>query len=62
MFFSEPGRPLLLFFSEPGCNACDSILPDVGKWQREHAERLVIVPISRGKLEVNRASISFCVF
>ena len=49
------GQPILLFFSEPGCSACDTILPDVGTWQREHAERLVIVPISRGKAEVNRA-------
>jgi peroxiredoxin/uncharacterized membrane protein YphA (DoxX/SURF4 family) len=49
------GKPILLFFSEPGCGACDTILPDVGTWQREHAERLVVVPISRGKADANRA-------
>ena len=47
--------PVLLFFSEPGCGACETILPEVGTWQREHAERLVVAPISRGKVEVNRA-------
>ncbi|MEP7305880.1 MAG: MauE/DoxX family redox-associated membrane protein [Acidobacteriota bacterium] len=52
---SESGKGVLLFFSEPGCGACDAILPDVGRWQREHAERLVVVPISQGKADVNRA-------
>ena len=30
------GKPLLLFFSESGCSACDEILPDVGRWQRDY--------------------------
>src|SRR4030095_13332381 len=50
----DSGKPILLFFSEPGCSACDTIFPEVGTWQREHAERLLVVPISRGKIEVNR--------
>jgi uncharacterized membrane protein YphA (DoxX/SURF4 family)/peroxiredoxin len=49
------GKPILLFFSEPGCSECDTILPEVGLWQREHADRLVVVPISRGAPGVNRA-------
>jgi len=48
------GQPLLLFFTEPGCTACDAILPEVGTWQREHVDRLTIVPISRGKADANR--------
>jgi methylamine dehydrogenase accessory protein MauD len=51
---SRGGKPVLLFFGEPGCNACDAILPEIGTWQREHAEVLAIVPISRGAAEVNR--------
>jgi thioredoxin-related protein/uncharacterized membrane protein YphA (DoxX/SURF4 family) len=51
----ELGKPLLLFFSEPGCSACESLLPDVGKWQRQHGERLLVVPISRGDMQVNKA-------
>lgn len=50
----KSGKPILLFFSEPDCGVCDTILPDVGTWQREHAERLVVVPISRGTAEANR--------
>jgi peroxiredoxin len=45
---------ILLFFSEPGCGACDAMLADVGRWQRDHADRLRIVPISRGSVEANR--------
>jgi uncharacterized membrane protein YphA (DoxX/SURF4 family)/peroxiredoxin len=51
----ERGTPLLLFFTEPGCGACDGALPEVARWQREHAGRLTVVPISRGDLQVNRA-------
>lgn len=51
----EPGKPLLLVFSEPGCGACEELLPQLAGWQREHAGRLAIVPISRGEAEVNRA-------
>jgi thiol-disulfide isomerase/thioredoxin/uncharacterized membrane protein YphA (DoxX/SURF4 family) len=48
-------KPLLLLFTETGCPACELILADVGRWQREHADRLLVVPIGRGDLNVNRA-------
>jgi thiol-disulfide isomerase/thioredoxin len=51
----ERGRPLLFFFSEPGCAACDAAFPEVAEWQREHGDRLLIVPITRGGALVNRA-------
>jgi peroxiredoxin len=51
----ERGMPVLLFFSEPGCGACDAAFPEVGAWQREHAGRLLIVPITRGDVQVHRA-------
>ena len=49
------GKPLLLFFTEPGCGACDAELPEVARWQHEYGERLLVVPISRGDVQVNRA-------
>jgi peroxiredoxin/uncharacterized membrane protein YphA (DoxX/SURF4 family) len=49
------GKPVLLFFSEPGCQACEELLPDVGRWQRVHGDRLLVVPIGRGDLKLNRA-------
>jgi peroxiredoxin/uncharacterized membrane protein YphA (DoxX/SURF4 family) len=51
----ERGTPLLLFFTEPGCGACDGALPEVARWQREHAGRLSVVLITRGDVHVNRA-------
>jgi thioredoxin-related protein len=42
-------------FSETGCSACEAILPDVARWQREHSERLIVIPIGRGDLQVNKA-------
>ena len=51
----EPGNPLVLLFTEPGCGACDAILPEVAQWQREYANRLLMAPISRGQAGENRA-------
>jgi thiol-disulfide isomerase/thioredoxin len=49
------GKPLMLLFTETGCSACEAILPDVARWQAEHADRMIIVPIGRGDLQVNKA-------
>lgn len=49
------GRPALVVFSDPACGPCDVLLPDVAGWQREHAERLAVVIVTRGASEVNRA-------
>jgi thiol-disulfide isomerase/thioredoxin len=51
------GRPLLLLFTQPHCGACDAVLSDVGRWQREHAERFLIVPISKHGFEANREKV-----
>ena len=48
------GAPVLLVFSEPDCSACEGLLPDIGQWQREHAERLQTVLISSGPAETSR--------
>ena len=49
------GQPVLLFFTNPDCEPCDALLPDVARWQREHSDRMVIGVISRGSIEANRA-------
>jgi len=51
----EARNRLLLIFTEPGCNPCDALLPEVGRWQNEYAERLSVALISRGGVDVNRA-------
>lgn len=47
-------KPVLLIFSDPGCGPCNSMMGDVGKWQRDHADKLTTVLVSRGNLEENR--------
>lgn len=42
---------MLLVFSEPGCGACESLLPEVGQWQREFGDQLPTIVISRGTVE-----------
>jgi peroxiredoxin/uncharacterized membrane protein YphA (DoxX/SURF4 family) len=51
---SGEGKPVLLFFTEPNCGACDAMLPDVAKWQHDHADRVLVVPIGRGDVQANR--------
>ncbi len=49
------GRPVLLVFTDPGCGPCKALLPQLGEWRREHAERLAIALISRDDAERIRA-------
>lgn len=54
----RPGLPLLLLFVEPGCGACDEALPEIAAWQRQHAERITVIPISRGEAKANRTKMA----
>jgi peroxiredoxin len=47
-------RELLLFFSDPGCHACNPVLPEVGRRQREPGEGPMPVVMSLGDADVNR--------
>jgi thiol-disulfide isomerase/thioredoxin/uncharacterized membrane protein YphA (DoxX/SURF4 family) len=53
--FMGIGKPILLVFTDPGCGPCDALFPLVGRWQRDHIERLTIALISRGTIEHNQA-------
>jgi peroxiredoxin/uncharacterized membrane protein YphA (DoxX/SURF4 family) len=50
-----PGKPVMLLFTDPNCGPCSALLPDIGRWQEEHANELSISLISRGTPEENRA-------
>jgi peroxiredoxin len=52
------GKPVMLIFSDPGCGPCNALLPEIGRWQREHAAKVVIALISRGTVEVNRPKVT----
>lgn len=49
------GKPVMLVFSDPGCGPCNALLPELGRWQRDHASRLTIAVLSRGAADANRA-------
>jgi thiol-disulfide isomerase/thioredoxin len=42
----EPGLPLLLTFTSPGCGPCAALLPALSRWQQEHAAFLSFATIS----------------
>jgi peroxiredoxin len=48
------GKPVMLLFTDPGCGPCNALLPDVGRWQEEHAQKLTLVLVSRGEVEENK--------
>ena len=52
------GRPLVLLFTDPACEPCTALLPEIAQWQREHAKKMVVVLVSRGTVEANRAKVT----
>lgn len=46
-------RPALLLFADPGCGPCELLLPDVAGWQRDQAQLVSVVVVSRGSSEEN---------
>jgi methylamine dehydrogenase accessory protein MauD len=50
-----PGKPVVLLFVAPNCGPCNALLPDISRWQVEHAEQLTVALISRGDRGPNRA-------
>ena len=53
-----PGKPVMLLFSDPGCGPCNALLPEIGRWQREHATKVVVALLSRGTVEANRPKVT----
>ena len=51
-------KPVMLIFTDPGCGPCNALLPEVGRWQEEHKEKLTVSLVSRGDAEENRAKVS----
>jgi peroxiredoxin/uncharacterized membrane protein YphA (DoxX/SURF4 family) len=49
------GLPVLLVFADPACGPCATLLPEVSRWQSEHARRVTVALVSRGAADTNRA-------
>jgi thiol-disulfide isomerase/thioredoxin len=47
-------KPVMLLFTDPGCGPCNALLPDVSRWQEEHANKLTLALVSRGEVEENK--------
>jgi peroxiredoxin len=45
------GLPVTLFFTDPGCGACELVLGDVSRSQREHSAELTVAVISGGSID-----------
>jgi methylamine dehydrogenase accessory protein MauD len=52
------GKPVILLFTDPNCGPCAAMMPDVGRWQEEYAEKLTVALVSRGEPEENAISAS----
>jgi peroxiredoxin len=52
------GKPVVLLFTDPSCGPCTDLLPDVGRWQQQYAEKLTISIVGRGTAAENGAEVS----
>jgi thiol-disulfide isomerase/thioredoxin len=44
----KPRRPVVLIFSQPGCGACDALLPEVARWQDDLDGHVTVALINGG--------------
>jgi thiol-disulfide isomerase/thioredoxin/uncharacterized membrane protein YphA (DoxX/SURF4 family) len=47
-------KTVMMLFTDPGCGPCNALLPEVGRWQEEHAHKLTLALVSRGEVEENK--------
>jgi len=52
------GKPILLLFTDPNCGPCTAMLPEIGRWQEDHAQTLTLALVSRGEVEENKTKAS----
>jgi len=50
------GKPVVLVFSDPNCPSCAELLPDIERWERQYAEIVTFVVISRAPASGNGAA------
>ncbi|MBA2557304.1 MAG: redoxin domain-containing protein [Chloroflexi bacterium] len=49
------GKPVMLIFTDPKCGPCNALLPEIERWQRQHADVMTLALVSRGTPEANRS-------
>jgi hypothetical protein len=60
-------RPVVLVFGQPGCSACDALLPDIAHWQRDLTEEVTVAlviggSVSRGADQVRQYGLETVLF
>jgi len=56
--FLGAGKPLLLIFVEPGCDSCHTLLSKAANWQNSYGDKIGLVIVSRGGMEIDLANES----
>jgi len=49
------GKHVMLVFTDPDCGPCSALMPEIGRWQQEHADAMTIALVSRGSRDANAA-------
>ena len=51
-------KPVVLLFADPGSGPRSALFPEVGSFQRDNAEKLILAVIIRGSEEANQSKVS----
>jgi thiol-disulfide isomerase/thioredoxin/uncharacterized membrane protein YphA (DoxX/SURF4 family) len=54
----EPGKPVLLIFSNPNCGPCAALFAELAQWQHTYPEQVTIAVITQGTLKGNFVNIA----
>ena len=54
----EPGKPVLLIFSNPNCGPCAALFGELAEWQRTYPDQVTIAVITQGTLKNNFVNIA----
>jgi peroxiredoxin len=52
------GKPVVLLFTDTNCGPCNALLPEIGHWQQEHAQKVSLAFVSRGDVQKNKTKAS----
>jgi peroxiredoxin len=51
------GLPILIFFSDPNCTACQTLLPEIAEFEQKFSHAVTVVLVTRGSADANREKI-----